>query len=135
MKTDNLSLTELIEIRQGMKREMDMMEDDIKNFINPAIGVKLALMDVSSVKINALDKQWSVVVANGQKTYINAIKLLEAGVSQAQIEKGTVRGKPYTSIVVKEIKAKGNGGSDHDICNNIDGGIGIGNGNGEGNGE
>lgn len=104
-------LGELIRQRQEMKMKIADMEAQIKNGIDATIEVVMSLLGTRSTVVNTLDRNWSVVVSAGRKDSLNAMKLVMAGVTEAQLIAGTTKGKPYTSVTVKDKDAKKKGKS------------------------
>lgn len=116
-------LQDLIAQRQTLKSEIDAKKHIIDTEMNATIKVIMDMLGTKSTHINALGKNWSVTISSGQKNQLVATKLLAAGVTEEQLLKGTKRGKPYTSVTVRDTasrkKSDGNGGDDDGSGNDL----------------
>lgn len=103
-------LEALVAERQQLKAWINFAEDKIKNEMDPTIIMELALAGIKSTEVSALGKRWSCYqTENKGREYLDRMKLVEAGVTNEQLKKGTSVSKGSFGVTVKEIG--GNGGN------------------------
>jgi hypothetical protein len=105
-------IQELLAERQTLKTTIEEATKRIDNFLTPQLVLELSVGGIKSTQVAALGKTWSCYINdNPGKQYLDRMKLVEAGVTNEQLKKGTSTAKSSVGVTVKEIgkKKEGNG--------------------------
>jgi hypothetical protein len=97
------ALLETVELRQKLAAERDSLDKQVKE-LSDQIGTEMALRGVPRLEVGP----WTTLLIDGKRESLSKPKLLQAGVTVAQLEAAT-ESTPYTMVRVNRRKEKENG--------------------------
>jgi len=118
---DLTRIQQLVNERQQLKLDIEYAKLRIEEYLDPQILIELTVageksaqvqavvtvMDKATGTVSNVNRKYSVYSSSSDgKQYLDRMKLVEAGVTNAQLQAGTATGKGHTGITVREVGKK-----------------------------